>query len=176
MQVFGLSLPPANEVCPGQVHPPPGRDTPQQVHPQAGTPLGRYAKPREGTPPGQVPPGRYTPPRQVHPRGQVPLAGTPPATVHAGIQSTSGHYASHLNAFLCKYLGSRYHLEIKFGKVMFSQVSVCPQGRVPGKVPPGQVHPAPGRYTPQQVHPPAGTPLGRYTTPGAGAPRQVHSS
>ena len=54
-----------------------------QVHPP-----GRY--PLAGTPPG-----RYTLPPQIHPPG-----GTPPATVHAGIWSTSGRYASHWNAFL----------------------------------------------------------------------------
>ena len=68
----------------------PGRYTPQHVHtpgrytPQTGTPLGRYI-PQAGTPPG-----RYTSP-----------VGTPPIrTVHAGIRSTSGRYASHWNAIL----------------------------------------------------------------------------
>ena len=51
--------------------------------------------------PSSHPPGRYTPlagtfPRQVHPPGRYTL----PATVHAGIRSTSGRYASHWNAFL----------------------------------------------------------------------------
>ena len=59
-----------------------------------------------------------------------------------------------------------YYLpQMKFAKVMFSQVSVCPRGEGEGGVcpnacwdtPPGQVHPL-GRYTPWQVHP-----LGRYT-------------
>ena len=58
-----------------------------------GTPLGRYTAyqvhPLAGTPPRQVPPGRY-PPGQVHP---LP-------TVHAGIWSTSGQYASYWNEFL----------------------------------------------------------------------------
>ena len=77
---------------PRQVHPP-GRYTPCQVHPQAGT---HWA----GTPPQACsPPGRYTPqagtPEQVHPPGKYF-----PATVHAGIQSTSGRYASHWTAFL----------------------------------------------------------------------------
>ena len=72
------------------------------------------------------------------------------------------------------YIGDiDYCLQMKFVKVMFLHVSVCPQGGVPG-----QVHP-PGRYTPGQVHPQAGTPPGRYTpwtgTPQAGTPpRQVH--
>ena len=59
---------------------PPGRDSPRQVPPHlAGT-----------LPPGQVHPlGRYTPSR----------AGTPLATVHSGVRSTSGRYASHWNAF-----------------------------------------------------------------------------
>ena len=48
------------------------------------------------TPPGQTPPAQcmlgYTP---------LPSAcwDTPPCTVHAGIRSTSGRYASHWNAF-----------------------------------------------------------------------------
>ena len=51
--------------------------------------------------PGRYPPGRYAPlgrytPRQVHPLVRY----TPLATVHAGIRSTSGQYASHWNAFL----------------------------------------------------------------------------
>ena len=64
---------------------------------------------------------------------------------------------------------------------MFLHVSVCPQGGVPGQVPPAhprdQVHgvstwagtPTPGtRYTPTPV---PGTPPGtRYTPPGPGTP------
>ena len=74
-------LPPANEVCEGYVFTGVCLSTGRQY-------LGRYM------------PGRYTP-RQVTP-GQVhPLAGTPPAaTVHAGIRSTSGRYASYWIAFL----------------------------------------------------------------------------
>ena len=59
--------------------------------PQAGTSSGQVQPPRAGTPPGQVPPqtgtprSRYTTPRQVH----------PPGTVHTGIRSTRGPYASH---------------------------------------------------------------------------------
>ena len=105
---------------PGQVHPP-GRYTPRQVHsPRTGTPpwqvhpqaiTGRYT-PQAGTPPGRYTrPGRYPlgryPPGQVHLQAgsrYIPLAGTgrytPSATVHAGIRSTSGWYASHWNAFL----------------------------------------------------------------------------
>ena len=96
----------------GLVHPP-GRYTSQAGNPpQAGSPPGRYTPgrytpsrytPWAGTPPlGLVhPPGRYTPragtPRQVHhPLGRY----TPWATVHAGIGSTSGRYASDWNAFL----------------------------------------------------------------------------
>ena len=55
-----------------------------------------------------TPPWAGTPPRQVHPQaGTPPWAGTPlgrytlpPCTVHAGLQSTSGWYTSHWNAFL----------------------------------------------------------------------------
>ena len=48
--------------------------------------------------PGQVhPPGRYTPPPWA---GTSPPDRYTPATVHAGIRSTSGWYASHWNAFL----------------------------------------------------------------------------
>ena len=65
-------------------------DLPGRYTPRAGTPpLGRYT-PWAGTPPS----GRYTP-GQVHPR-----AGTPPPTVHAGLRSTGGRYASYWNAFL----------------------------------------------------------------------------
>ena len=60
---------------------------PEQVHPRVGTPLGRNTPPRTGTPP---PPllGRYN----------------PPPSVHAGIRSTSGRYASYWNAFLLDML------------------------------------------------------------------------
>ena len=63
---------------------------------RAGTPLGQVHPLWAGTPPGQVhppragtPPDRYTP-GQVH----------PPPTVHAGLRSTGGRYASYWNAFL----------------------------------------------------------------------------
>ena len=59
-----------------------------------------------------------------------------------------------------------YRPQMKFAKVMFLQVSVCPQGGVPGQVIhpiPWQVHPPPpGRYTPCSQ---AGTPPNRYTHP-----------
>ena len=61
----------------------------------AGTPLGRYT-------PGQVhPPRRYTPSSgQVHPLGRYPPGQVHhPATVYAGIWSTSGRYASHSCSF-----------------------------------------------------------------------------
>ena len=111
-----LLLPPVNEVCEGYVFTPVcqsfcsqrggGQIPPSRYTPQAGTPPGRYT-PRQVHPLASTPPGRYTPlagtpPGQVHPLG----AGTPPwqvhllATVHAGIWSTSGQYASHWNAFL----------------------------------------------------------------------------
>ena len=102
------------QVPPGQVHPPTGtppgrytplgRYTPWEVHPQAGTP------PWAGTPPGKVSPGRYIPgqvippdrysPGQVHPPGRYPPGQVHPPAMHAGIQSTSGRYASYSNAFL----------------------------------------------------------------------------
>ena len=66
-----------------------GRYPPGQVHPQTGTP-------RQVHPPGRYTPQAGTPPRQVHPPGRYPSA----PTVHAGIRSTSGPYASHWNAFL----------------------------------------------------------------------------
>ena len=86
---------------------------------------------------------------------------------------------------------SCYCPQTKFAKVMFLQVSVCPQeGCLPHCMlghTPWQVHPregtTPSRYTPTtpragtppwQVHPRAGTPPGRYT-PKRGTPhRQVH--
>ena len=74
----------------------------------AGTPLGRYTS-RADTPPWagtpwQVPPKQVTPPAgklpgQVRPGRYIPQAGTPP-TVHAGLRSTSGRYASYWNVFL----------------------------------------------------------------------------
>ena len=74
---------------PGQViHP-----IPWQVHPP---PPGRYT-PWAGTPPA---------PRQVHPPTGTPTH-PPPATVHAGILSTSGRYASHWNAFSLLFKGSQ---------------------------------------------------------------------
>ena len=45
------------------------------------------------------PPGADTPLGRHRP-GQTPPWQTPPCTVHAGIQSTSGWYASNWNAFL----------------------------------------------------------------------------
>ena len=65
-------LPPANEICEGYVF----TRVCLSVCPQ----VGRYA-PQVGTPAS-----RYSP----HPQ----------ATVHAGIRSTNGRYASHWNAFL----------------------------------------------------------------------------
>ena len=43
---------------------------------------------------------RQTPPPSRHPQTDTHPGQTPPSTVHAGIQSTSGRYASHWNAFL----------------------------------------------------------------------------
>ena len=130
IQIVGTLLPPANEVCEGYVFTPvchsvhrgstwagnpPGRYTPQ-----AGTPLGRYIPPGRYTPWAGIPLDRYTPgrytslgrytPLQVHPpAGTPPWAGTPPGrytpqTVHVGIRSTSGRYASYWNAFLFVHL------------------------------------------------------------------------
>ena len=69
----------------------PGQVQPQQVHP----------------PPSRYPPGQVHRPGQVHPLQVHPPAGTSPynqvhplCTVHAGIRSTSGRYASHWNAIL----------------------------------------------------------------------------
>ena len=56
-----------------------------------------------------------------------------------------------------------YRPQTKFAKVMFSQVSVCPRGGVPGQVPPG-------RCTPRQVHPQADT-LPQAGTPPRYTPR-----
>ena len=81
---------------------------PRKVHPPAGTLPGQVLTPGRyppGTHPGRYSP-RYTPPGQVHlPLGRYTPVGTPlgrytPTTVHAGIRSTSGRYASHWNAFL----------------------------------------------------------------------------
>ena len=73
---------------------------------------------------------------------------------------------------------NHYRPQTKFAKVMFSQLSVCPQGGglphcmlgyTPDRYTPWAVHP-PGRYTPWAGTPPrAGTPPGRYT-PWVGIP------
>ena len=61
-------------------------------------------------------------------------------------------------------------------KVMFLHMSVCPQGGVPGQVPPGTRYTPPHRdqvHTPwDQVHPPGTryTPLGSGIPPGPGTP------
>ena len=66
-----------------------GRHLPRQTPPPSGR-----------RPPRQTPRGRHYPPHR-HPLGQRPPGQTPPScTVHAGIRSTSGWYASHWNAFL----------------------------------------------------------------------------
>ena len=91
--------PPSGRYLPGHVPPrtgtPPGRHPRAGTHPQAGTPSQAGTPPRQVHPSGQVPPGRYTPQA-----GTPPGRYTPPATVHAGIRSTSGRYAFHWNAFL----------------------------------------------------------------------------
>ena len=54
--------------------------------------------------PRLCPPGRYPPPGQAPPHADTLLSRHPPCTVHAGIRSTRGRYASHWNAFLFKDL------------------------------------------------------------------------
>ena len=102
---FHYLLPPANEVCEGCVftgvclstggclphcmlgYTPPWQTTPGQTHPNGQTPLGRHPIDRHPLPWADTPsPGQ-----------------TPPYTVHAGIRSTSGRYASHWNAFLFNF-------------------------------------------------------------------------
>ena len=79
-----VDIPPLDRHPPGQT---PLRQTPPQADtPWGDTPLFRHSLGRH--PPGQTPPGRHHP-------GQ-----TPPCTVHAGIRSTSGRYASYWNAIL----------------------------------------------------------------------------
>ena len=98
-----------------------------------------------------------------------------------------------------------YRPQTRFGKVMFSQVSVCPQGGVSAPLhagiqtprqaqtpwqthpppragtPPRQVHPL-GRYTHGQIHPldryipSVVTPPGRYPPPGQVHPLGRHTS
>ena len=65
-----------------------GRHPPRQTPPWVDTP-----SPWADTPMGRQPPGRH-PPRQTPPWADTPC------TVHAGIRSKSGRYASHWNAFL----------------------------------------------------------------------------
>ena len=78
-------------------HPPPWdqRQTPLGRHPPGRHPWADTPHPgTRGRPPwADTPLGR-------HPPGQTPPGQTPPCTVHAGIRSTSGRYASHWNAFL----------------------------------------------------------------------------
>ena len=91
---------PLDRYTPSQVHPL-GGTPPSQVHPQAGTPS-RQVHPQAGTPPRQVHPQAGTgTPRHLHPLGRyTPWQVHPPSSVHAGIGSTSGRYASYWNAFL----------------------------------------------------------------------------
>ena len=87
-----------------------------------------------------------------------------------------------------------YYPQTKFAKVMFSHVSVCPRGGVPGQVPPwagtppGQVDPRwagtrpwagtplPGQvHPPRQVHPPLQCMLGYGQQAGGSHPTGMHS-
>ena len=62
---------------------------------------------------------------------------------------------------------SCYFPQMKFAKVMFLHVSVCPQWGVKylGRYPPGHGTPPRTRYTPWQVPPRPGTPPGTWYTP-----------
>ena len=67
----------------------------------------------------------------------------------------------------CIFLNIYYRPQTKFAKVMFSQVSVCPQGGYLGRYPP----PPPRAGTPPgQVHPQAGTPPPGQVPPGRYTP------
>ena len=116
------------------------------VCPQGGVP--GQVPPRQVHPAGQVQPSKQVPPRQVHPQtGTAPWPGTlAPATVHAGIQSTSGQYASHWNAFLL-------HLSVclRRGAAQYMLGYHPPRSRPPvgTDTPPGNRHP------PRNRHPPA---------------------
>ena len=96
---------------------PPGRTpTPQQV------PHGSYT-PLAGTPPGRyTPPARQVPPGQVHPHTGTPLGRYTPAphTVHAGIRSTSGWYASHWNTILLLVTNTVWASEILLSLPVFN--------------------------------------------------------
>ena len=66
---------------------------------------------RPPPPPGQISPCADTPPPgQTPPFGRPPFGQTPPrqtrpsCTVHAGIRSTGGQYASHWNTLLLSWL------------------------------------------------------------------------
>ena len=65
--------------------------------PWADTPLGRHPSSAD-TPSGQTPSCPVD--TRIHPPTQCMLGYTPFCTVHAGIRSTSGRYASYWNAFL----------------------------------------------------------------------------
>ena len=79
-------------------------------HPRADPPGSRH--PLEQTPP----PGSRHPPKQTAPRSR------PPTTEHAG------RYSKCVGGMHPTRMQSCYHLQTKFAKVMFLQVSVCPQG------------------------------------------------
>ena len=84
---------------PGRYTPWAGTTPPDRYTPWADSPPGRYT-PGTDTPPAGTPRGRYT----------TPQTGTPPPTVHAGIRSTSGRYASHWNAFVFLFATSQQYI------------------------------------------------------------------
>ena len=114
-------------------------------------------------PPWKHPPGS-TPLRKHTPQGS-PL----PREAHSpGNGCHCGWHASYWNAFLSLMISAHYCLQTKFAKVMFSQVSVCPQGglthcmlgythpRTRGR------HPRDQRQTPPGQTPTQQTPPGRH--------------
>ena len=89
-------------------------------------------------------------------------------------QPTCTHFNTatfpNLDTFLAWNDPHIYSAQTKFAKVMFSHVSVCPQGGVPGQVPPG-------RYTLlRHVHTPGAVHAGRYGQQAGGThPTGMHS-
>ena len=85
-------------------------------HPRADPPGSRHSL--EQTPPR----ADISPWEQTSPQADSPQKQTPPAAEHAG------RYGKCAGGMHPTGMQSCYHLQTKFAKVMFLQVSVCPQG------------------------------------------------
>ena len=99
--MLGYHPPPPQADTPQEQIPPRSRHPPEQI-PQEQTPP-QADIPQTRHPPDQTPPGSRHPltrlPRSRHP----PPEQTPSREADSGIRSTSGRYASYLNAFLFRW-------------------------------------------------------------------------